>query len=202
MKNTITSKDKGYSLIELIIVIAIIAIVSAMSLVSMTIINSARAKDAALAFNSEVSELITKNKNMIPNVPGASGGKSETAKFGLMLYYEDGNYKVSQVDCDLYGSGFYKYVLDGSDVKRNETITLSKKVDVKFTGTYSSFMNGSVETKTDFKPLNLNSNGAVCVMFDKRGHCISGYGTYEFCKRNGNPVSRVTIKQNGSIVVK
>ena len=43
----IKKSNKGYSLVELIIVIAIIVVLSAMSLVSITLINTARCKDAS-----------------------------------------------------------------------------------------------------------------------------------------------------------
>ena len=206
MKNTI-SKNKGYSLIEMIIVLAIIAVTAGMSLVSVTLLNTARAKDAALNFDAEVAELISKNKNMIPDMPNtdpsSSAAKSKTAKFGLMIYTDDdGSIKFSHVECDKYfaGSGFYKYKLDGSgDPELTDTVTVSKRVDVKYQGTYNSFMNGSLEERTsDTTPGSKASNGAVCIMFDSKGNCLSGYGTYKFLKANGNVVSTVTIRQNGS----
>jgi prepilin-type N-terminal cleavage/methylation domain-containing protein len=206
MKNTI-SKNKGYSLIELIIVIAIIAVTASMSFVSITMLNTARAKDAALNFDAEVAELISKNKNMIPDMPNtdpsSSATKSETAKYGLMLYTDDdGTIKFSQIDCDKYfaGSGFYKFKVGSSGGPDfTDTVSVSKRVDVTFQGTYTSFLNGSVETRTsDFTPGAKASTGAVCIMFDSKGNCLSGYGTYKFYKSNGNVVSTVTIRQNGS----
>lgn len=206
MKNTI-SKNKGYSLIEMIIVLAIIALTAAMSLVSVTLLNTARAKDAALNFDAEVAELISKNKNMIPDMPNtdpsSSEPKSTTAKYGLMLYTDDdGTIKFSQIDCDRYfaGSGFYKFKDDGTGKPDfSDTVSVSKRVDVKYQGTYKSFVNGSVETRSsDTTPGSYTGIGAVCIMFDTKGNCLSGYGTYKFLKANGNVVSTVTIRQNGS----
>ena len=62
--------DHGYTLVEMIIVIAIIAVVAGMSLISITLIHSARAKEASVTVDSEIATLITKSKNMQSDVPG------------------------------------------------------------------------------------------------------------------------------------
>ena len=195
MKKSVFKDYSGYSLIEMIIVIAIIAVTATMSLVSLTIINSARAKDAAIKFDSEVAELIQKNKNMTP-------GSSGDGKYGLMLYFDptDDKLKMSHLSCEL-DSGDYVFRDDGSGYPIfDETSEISKRVDVEFDGTYTSFLPGSAVEfdRTSFRPSNPNGTGAICIMFDKQGHCISGYGKYSFKKVNGNTVSTVTIKQNGS----
>ena len=59
--------DKGYSLVELIIVIAIIVALAASALLSITMIHSARAKDAAVKLGSEVNSLKTRCMNMTPD---------------------------------------------------------------------------------------------------------------------------------------
>ncbi len=48
MKSTISKKNEGYSLIEMIIVIAIIAIVAGMSMLSIFIVHSADMNQAHL----------------------------------------------------------------------------------------------------------------------------------------------------------
>ncbi|MBO4864486.1 MAG: type II secretion system protein [Eubacterium sp.] len=198
MKNTI-SRNKGYSIIELVIVVAIIAITSSMAMVSVTMLNTARAKDAALKLDGEVAELIQKNKNMTP-------GTSDTAKYGLMLYYDyDDQFKISLVECDHPSptSSLYQYKDDGSGHPVfNDTVNISKRVDIEYDGTYQSFCNGASFDRNAFKPSSPNGTGAICIMFDKQGNCISGYGKYSFKKRNGNVVSTVTIRQNGSHVVR
>ena len=62
--------NQGYTLVEMIVVIAIIALVAGISVISITLIHSAKAKDAATTVDSEVATLITKSKNMgIDNPP-------------------------------------------------------------------------------------------------------------------------------------
>ena len=50
-------KNKGYSLIELVIVIAIIALLTGLSFVTVSLLGSARAKEAAVDFDSQISDL-------------------------------------------------------------------------------------------------------------------------------------------------
>ena len=198
MKNTI-SRNKGYSLIELIIVIAIIAVTTSMAVVSVTMLNTARAKDAALKLDGEIAELIQKNKNMSP-------GTTDTAKYGLMLYVgTDDQLHISQVECDLNASNYYETKKAPGSTYPDfiDTVDLSKRIEIEYEGTYTSFVNGATFTRDPgFKPSTLNGTGTIDIMFDKQGNCISGYGKYSFKKRNGNVVSTVTIRQNGSHVVK
>ena len=46
------------------------------------------------------------------------------------------------------------------------------------------------------------TENAVCILFDKHGNCVSGYGTYFFYKKNGNEAARVIIRQNGTIEIR
>ena len=48
MKKNSYNQNKAYSLVEMIIVIAIIGVISVMAMVTVSIIRSARAKDAAM----------------------------------------------------------------------------------------------------------------------------------------------------------
>lgn len=214
MKKTISRKDKGYSLVELVVVLAIIVILAAMALVSVTIIHSARAKDAALQLDSNVAELIQKNKNMSPDA-------TKDCKYGIVIFKEDrtsdpdyGKYKIGNVVTIRTSSNWYKYTkLDSgvyseiSDVNdiyfTDDPIVIPSSVDITFEGVSTSFKNGATDTKSaGFNPSILNGTGAICIMFDKRGNCISGYGEYKFYKKNGNQVSRVVINRNGSHEVK
>jgi len=194
-------KNKGYSLVETVIVLVIIMILSVISLVSVTIINTARAKQASTLFGDEVNVCRKRCMSMSPGEDPAHTGKKTS--YGLVLYYEGKNFKIAQVEC--YNDGGYQYVYSGSNVKVNDSSEMSSRVDVKFTGYYKSFKdlsdNGN-STRTDFVPGSLNNPNAVCIMFDKHGNCTSGYGKYEFFKDNGNKVATVTVRQNGSVEIK
>lgn len=84
----VMKNSKGYSFVELIIVIAIIIVLSVMALVSMTIISSAKAKDAAINFGEEISTLKQRCMNMTPDRIDDSTGrpKGNYDKWALALY--------------------------------------------------------------------------------------------------------------------
>lgn len=178
--------NKGYSLVEMIIVLAIIAIAAGMSLLSVTVINSARAKEASITFDSEVASLITKCKNMSPN-----DGTNE--QYAIIIYTDtNGNAKLIP---SLYDSDNNLYDYDTS----NE-IKLSTRVRVAFSGTtYTAGNNSTKDTAFNSETtIGALSGNPVYIRFDKKGRCLSGFGKYTFYKKNGNRVATVTIRQNGS----
>ncbi len=193
MKKSRAKQDKGYSLVEMIIVLAIIAIVSGMSVLSITMIHSAKVKNASITFNSEVSTLITKSKNMKP-VYTVAGSEQVFDGFAMKVYKKsDTNYY-----CCI---GYYKTSLTGARdyfmFEENE-VSLSKYSEIKFTGKYYK-ADGSVENVNKMVIGSSDNVDSMYIIFDKRGICLEGYGEYAFCKkRGGNQVARVVIRQNGS----
>ena len=185
MKNN-CKNNKGFSLVEMIIVLAIIAVAAGMSLISITVIHSARAKEASIKFDSEVSSLITKCKNMSPN----DGTNDQFA----LIFYNDSNGRPTIIPAKYNSStNLYDYDVD-------DAVKLSPRANVKFQGTtYSAGSSKSKVTaynsETSLQPLTGNP---VYVRFDKKGRCISGYGKYVFYKKNGNKIASVTIRENGS----
>jgi len=199
-------KDKGYSFVELLIVMALVAILAGMALVSLTLINTARAKQASTVFGDEVNALRKKAMNMVSDDNGTPNDTSDDIKYGMVLYYDtDNRFKAVEVPCELNSVGsnhFYQYNLSNI----GDPVILSSRVEVKFSGIYTSFNDGSTPNGTspvsDYVPTALNSPGSVCIIFDKKGNCTSGYGEYDFYKKNGNRVARVFVKQNGSIEIR
>jgi len=213
MKKSVNKNNKGYSLVELVIVIAIIAILAAMALVSVTIIHSARAKDSALKLDSMVAEVITKSKNMNPNETDPNGNKYD----GYAIAVYKNNSKDKFIIAPLYyseaggiaGSGHYSpiYNIDNpsSNGCKETIIQVPSSVSVTFKGTTLTNSDPQVantDYASDDTAPKSGGNEWVFIRFDKKGNCISGYGEYKFYKRNGNVVSRVIIRQNGSHEVK
>ena len=202
--------NKGYSFVETIIVIAIIAILAGLSLVSVTLINTARAKQASTIFGDEVSLIKQKNMSMAPQLDSSVYAAGTKSSYGLVLHKEDGKFKITEVECAENTSGgasFYKFVYNSvgsTNVKRIDTASIASAVDVKFSGYYKSFQDGTDLHTTDYVSgqLDSGSNDSVCILFDKKGNCISGYGTYSFYKKNGSKVSSVIVRQNGSIEIR
>ncbi len=205
--------NKGYSFVETIIVIAIIVILAGLSLVSVTLINTARAKQASTLFGDEVKLIKQKNMSMAPQLDSAVYSSGTKSSYGLVLHKEDGKFKLTEVECAEQGSGstsYYKYVYNSvgsTDVKRVDTASIASAVDVKFSGYYKSFEDGSDNSGSEYTDyvagqLDSGSTNSICILFDKKGNCISGYGTYSFYKKNGTQVSSVIVRKNGSIEIR
>ena len=195
--------NKGYSFVELIIVIVLIIVLSVMSLVSLTLITTARAKDASTEFGSELQIKKKKCMDMTPDKDSwdsslsLSAEAKEKSRYGLVVYFEDGNYKMSEVSC-YPKSDFYQYDL----TTVNETVLFSKRIDVKYKGTYTSFKSQSDFTATDVLPGEIGEEECICILFDRHGNCLSGYGEYDFNRKNGTTVAKVYVNKNGSIEIR
>jgi len=198
MGKSFLKNSKGYTLVEMIIVIAIIGVISAASVISLTLISSARAKDAAMLFGSEVETLRSKAMNMT----------SSSGDYALLLMMVDDEYRIYYGNVD---GGIASYVDDSSNYK-----SLSKRVEIKVKQyTYGSGSNAVTaggyivsgdtaitefdETDEGTQPTDSNT---VIITYNKKGICTSGYGEYDFYKKNGNLVARVIVYQNGSIDIR
>ncbi|MBR0146331.1 MAG: prepilin-type N-terminal cleavage/methylation domain-containing protein [Eubacterium sp.] len=204
-------KDQGYTLVEMIVVIAIIAVVAGLSLISVTLIHSAKAKNASTTVDSEIATLITRSKNMQSDRAGW--------QYAARIYVDDGGVYY-------YQKGYYDPVTKSYDFENTDTegegkgTSLSSYVVVKYTSDHYYFVSydsaskkwvedpvgeGYTGTSIDNLELkNLNSNGAtgngggLFIRFAKDGTCEAGTGDIRFYKRNGNIVAHEYIRANGS----
>lgn len=198
--------DRGYSLVEMIIVIAIVAVVAGMALISITLIHSARAKEAAVTVDTEVATLITKSKNMQVELSGTGINKSEW-QYAARIYADDAGVYYFQ-------KGFYNSVSRTYDFSHDldqegKGVSLSSYVQIKLTGSYKTvaWTEGSkkgVESDS-FSSANEtlladldNNKGGFFIRFAKDGVCEAGYGDLGFYKRNGTVVAHEYIRKNGS----
>jgi prepilin-type N-terminal cleavage/methylation domain-containing protein len=169
--------NKGYSLVELIIVIAIILIVAAMSLATVTMIQSAKCKDAAVKVDSEIAEIIAASRGM------AYDASDPNKFYALYLYKDDSsnNYYIQRGYALRNAStGLYSFTSNGNNLNDDKGINLSSY--------------GVIEWDvTD----NDNYTGVV-IVYSKSGQCLAGYGTYTFKKKNGNVVATNFVRQNGT----
>ena len=184
------SKDNGYTLVEMIIVLAIIALLAAMSLISVTIIHSARAKEACVRVGSEINSVKSMNRTMTP--------KDGTHDGYALVIYKDSNGAFNCCVALHKESGGY-------DLDSDKNVKLSSSVDIKFTGSMIK-ADGSSISVTDHVPGELSATEdddlPIYVVFDKRGNCYSGAGDIRFYKKNSNQVARVNVTSNGSIDVR
>ncbi len=181
MKRRFMKNNKGYSLVEMIICIAIIAILSGIALVTVSMINSAKAKEAAVSFDSVISDTIVKSKGQLCVVGGV---EQPTYKRCMHLYLDNasGRYYVKTGYYDP-ATDTYEFV-DSENKNEGKGTNLSSKVEIKYED-----LDGNKST--------VDSAG-VYIVFNKNGTCSEGTGLYEFYKKNGNLVDELKIKANGS----
>lgn len=189
-KRRFMENNKGYSLIELIIVIAITALLTAAAYVTLSVMHSAKAKEASTTFESELNELSNKARGQMCVV---SDVEKPTYKFCLKLYtingkpyIKQGYYKGAELAFDSESS--YTFI-DSENVGSGKGISLSSYVDVSYTpfgGTETLIGEGSEELE------------CVYIVFDKNGNCLNGSGEFSFRRKNGNMIATVTLNKNGS----
>lgn len=193
----ILKDNSGFSLTELIIVIAIIAIMTMASFVTLSIMHSARAKEAGSTFENNLAEVIgmAKSKSVDYNMNNVIDSDEENLTIGLKVYKEgskfylkkcvfkrktDGSYVIFTADSD---DAFIKSINE----KNGKGACLTSYVSVKY---YDEA--GNLSTETEYN-----------LVFNKKGECVIGNGKYEFVKSNsGDKIVTVTVNKNGSYIVK
>ena len=186
MGKKIAKNNEGFSLVEMIIVIAIIAIMAGAAMVTVTIMRSAKAKEAATTFDIELAEMQAKTKGQVCVV---NGTEERDYKFAMCLYKDGGKFFLQK--CYYKGSGSMdqaaNYVSVASEnASSGKGTSLSPYVEVKFTpkgGTERAIAEG---------------DNAVYIVFNRQGECVNGYGVYSFYKNNGNLICDVQLNRIGS----
>ena len=177
--------NRGFSLVEMIICIAIIVIMSGVAMVTITLLNSAKAKEASVTFESTLSDMITKTKNQVCVISGVQYPKYDRC---MNIYkHSDGKYyiRTGYYDPDNAGSPSAYIFIDDENVNDGRGVSMTSKVIIKYTAT------GTTDK------VDIDDTG-VYIVYDRRGLCIEGSGIYSFYKKNGNAIADVVIQKNGS----
>jgi len=186
------SDNKGYSLIELIIVIAIIGIVSTMSLLSINVLFSAKVKADSQTFNSEIG-LLKEDRFTVPTDSITNTTKEGCYK-SIRIYQNatDGRLYVQKIYYDPTTGAHY---LEASENRNNGSgLKLTSYTSVTY-----------VEQRTG-ATYDVKGSDDVRIVFNKDGtvHLESstgkylGAGKFIFKKRNGDAVANVYLRANGS----
>jgi prepilin-type N-terminal cleavage/methylation domain-containing protein len=201
------SNNKGYSLVETIIVIAIIGIVSAMALVSVSMIRTAKAKDASVVFNSEFAELVARAKAM-NDKDGMCALRIYRDATDQKLYLQKGTVKqdgtkwkfkiADDNQNDYKGRVFARIVNMGYFAETSSGMPVydtnySDSLDAAFTTDNSIVANGSIGSFNDGDALP-----GMLIMVTKTGDVISGNGVYVFYKGNTDSMAYVLVRKNGT----
>lgn len=198
----IMKENKGYSLVEMIIVIAIIAVMSAAAMVTITLINSAKAKEASVTLNSEISALVARAKSQIPTFDDGSGTVEQhrdynfaiaVYKTGDKFYIAKGYYKIDS------GNKVFQ-TFDADNANSGKGQSLSSKVSVTYVP--GSKNSGAFEAADTFG-LTADAGKKWVIAYDQNGRCICGVGTFEINKASDNStLDEISINANGSHISK
>lgn len=192
--------NKGYSLVELIIVIAIIVVFSAAALITMSVMHNAKAKEAAITFDSEISELIHNSKNracdpdgdgIISENPDGDDSTNDSEKlysFGIRLHSDGDKCYLQNV---LVKNGVYESNSTyeaANNPNGGKGTSLSAYVYVEYTN-----LSGDKTVIGD------GSSDEVIISYKRDGSCSVGAGHYDFMRTNSDTmVATMTLNKNGS----
>ena len=188
-KRRFMKKNEGYSLIEMIIVIAIIAVMMAAALVTITIMHSAKAKEAASTFENALADLQVNAKGKMCVV---SDVEKADYRYAIAIYKDGGKYYVKKgyykgSGSDMNSASSYEFV-DSENVGGGKGECFSAYVTVKYVD--------DAGTERDITGL---TDKPVYIIYDRQGMCIYGYGKYNFYKNSDDQLmSTVTLNKNGS----
>ncbi len=188
-KRRFMKRNEGYSLTELIIVMAIIAVLTGAAMVTISIIHSAKAKEASSTLEDALSEMEANAKGKMCVVADVQEPDYRYAlavyKSGTKYYVKKGYYKGN--GSDMTKADSYVFV-DSENVGSGKGATFSAYVDVKYTD--------SSGTERDITGLD---DKPVYIIYDRQGMCINGDGTYNFYRNNTDKnVGTVVLNKNGS----
>lgn len=164
--------NKGYTLIEMIIVIAIMAVLSGMAFFTTGIIRKAKCNAAVDTFNNHLSSLWIKTKSISQGKQQTSPtGTSDAAKYPLCMKLE----KNSDSSDDIKDDSYVLYLCydrgsSGDVVEREQITVLPHFVGIEYTPSKSNQVNS-----------HNSGNDKIIIEFNKSdGSVIYGAGTYSF----------------------
>lgn len=169
-------KNKGYTLIEMLIVIAIMAILAGVAVVTIGIIKNARCTAAVNSFQNQVSSLWIKTKAISQgSVQASPTGKDASDKYPLCMRI----LKNSDSGDDVK-DGAYELILGyntGSGFEEKETVAvLTDIININYTPV------GDQHTLNTYDGNNITS---AIIQFNKSdGSVVYGAGTYNIMYNN------------------
>lgn len=188
-KRRFMKENKGYSLIELIIVMAIVVILTGAAMITITVIHNAKAREAATTFEGALSDLQQNTKGKMCVVADTEQPDYRFAlavyKKGTKYYVKKGYYKGNNLDMSKATS--YVFV-DAENGSGGNGESFSAYVKVTYTDA----------SKTEREITEL-SDKPVYIIYDRQGCCIYGDGSYNFYRNNKNELlNTVVLNKNGS----
>ena len=192
------ANNKGYTLVEMLIVISIMVILASLSMFSIGVIRDAKRSAAVNTFDNEISTCLIKTKAV------AQVDSSQNSNVCMYIYRRDNGVKANYCIKVGYDSGSDSVadIIDSSVVLGNSYATavnddanwdavLPKDVaDI----IYTSSSGGSSVSITNFHKIKFRKSD---------GKVTDGYGEYEFVKADGSVYSTIYLdEQSGNHYIK
>lgn len=192
-KRRFMKDNKGYSLIEMIIVMAIIVVMTGAAMVTITILHNAKAREASVTLDSALSEMQQNAKGRRCVVAGT---EQPDYKYALAVYASGGKYYVKK--------GYY--IGNGSDMTRESSYVFenSENANSGKGESFSAYVDVKYQDASGtIRDITGISEDPVYIIYDRQGMCISGDGKYLFYRNNKSTIlNTVVLNKNGSHMTK
>lgn len=188
-------KNKGYTLIEMIIVIAIMAILSGVAVVTLNVIQQAKCNAAVNTFDNQISNLWIQTKALSQGKVQSTSDRADAGGYYPMCMIVMKNVD----DSDDIKNGSYEMILgyeDGSGfIKKESLAVLTEIVSIRYTpspGSTYSAVTGADGTTTQ-----------MLIEFNKSDGSVKyGAGTYDIIYNNSVVASIYLDSVTGNHYVK
>lgn len=167
-------KNKGYTLIEMLIVIAIMLIFSALSIVVLAIIKDAKRSSAINTFDNQISSCLVRTK--------AVSGKDNDTKPYCMLIQKRSDSKGQY--------GIIMGYLSGGNIINDKGVTLSVNKDEDCVAILPREVEQIQYDASNTEQSSKNAENKFLIMFNKSDGSVScGAGTYNLISTRNNETS-------------
>ncbi len=178
-------RQKGYSLIEVIIAIAIMAILAAMSFVTLGVINQARCSSAATSLEGQMSSLWIKTKAISQaKEQTVSQYTDDKALYPLCMEIVKNVSDVALADGSLAKAGTYSIILGynkgsafSEKIADTAEVVLPNIISIKYT---PKAIEGMDDSTQEAAVSGIDYKDSFLIQFNKAdGSVTYGAGTYE-----------------------
>ena len=181
--------NKGFTLVEMIIVIGIIVVMTGVSFITLSVMHAAKAKEAGSTFETELAYVVSNAKNKAVDYD-LDGNVDRGYSMGLRIYIDSDDNKAYIQRCLIKDGVLEEYAATNPYIKsvnvgKGKGTCLSAYVKVQY-------------VDKDGNETDVTTSEDVYIAFNKKGECIHGVGSYKFKRNDGSTITTVRVNSNGS----